>query len=305
VRVVYSARYQLDLHGHIWPTEKYRPTYAALLERHLITPHHVVEPIAVSWDHLRLAHASEYLHKIRTGSLSAEEIAQLELPFSADLVEGFRLMTGGTVIAARHAFESTHDGGQSVVIHLGGGFHHAFANHGEGFCLFNDVAVAIRVLQHELGVVRAAVVDLDVHHGNGTAMIFGRDPAVFTFSMHQQHNYPDFKPKSSLDIGLSDGADDDEYLRRLREALPTVFASDPQVVFYLAGADPFRGDQLGGLGLTQDGLRRRDRDVFEAARDAKVPVAVVLAGGYAQQIADTVGIHVATVEEALRATRQA
>ena len=301
MQVVYSARYQLDLRGHIWPIDKYRLIYAALLERHLISPPDVIEPTAVSWDQLRLVHTSEYLQKIRTKTLSAEEIAQLELPLSAAIVEGFRLMTGGTLIAARHAFASTH-AGHSVVVHLGGGFHHAFANHGEGFCLFNDVAVAIRVLQHELGLARVAVVDLDVHHGNGTAMIFGRDPSVFTFSMHQQHNYPLFKPSSCLDIGLLDGVGDDQYLRRLREALPTVFASDPQLVFYLAGADPFRGDQLGGLDLTLEGLRQRDALVFEAVHDAKVPVAVVLAGGYAQRIADTVSIHVATVEEARRVT---
>ena len=268
-----------------------------------MTPADVVEPLEASWEQLALAHTSEYLEKVRTNRLSVEEIAQLELPLSPDLVEGFRLMTGGTITAARHAFDSA-AGGLRVVVHLGGGFHHAFANHGEGFCLFNDVAVAIRVLQQEAAVTRAAVVDLDVHHGNGTAMIFERDPTVFTFSMHQQHNYPLFKPKSSLDVGLSDGAGDEEYLERLRGALPRVFAMRPEILFYLAGADPFREDQLGGLDLTLEGLRQRDRVVLEAARDGTVPVVVVLAGGYAHRIADTVAVHVATVEEALRVAQR-
>jgi acetoin utilization deacetylase AcuC-like enzyme len=299
VPLVYSPRYHLDLSGHVWPTEKYHLTCAALFHRHLISPADVVEPAEASWDQLGLVHTSEYLQKIRTGSLSAEEIARLELPLSPQITEAFRLMTGGTITAAREAFDSADRSGH-VVVHLGGGFHHAFANHGEGFCLFNDVAVAARVLQQEAGVTRATVVDLDVHHGNGTAMIFERDPMVFTFSMHQQHNYPVFKPKSSLDIGLADGVSDDEYLQRLREALPTVLGHHPQVVFYLAGADPFNDDQLGGLRLTLDGLRKRDRLVFAAAREVSAPVVVVLAGGYARRIEDTVNIHVATVEEALR-----
>jgi len=293
----------MDLRGHVWPIEKYRLTFTALHERQLMTSADVLEPIEASWEQLGFAHTSEYLQKIRNTRLSVEDIAQLELPFSRDLVEGFRLMTGGTLVASRHAFSSAAEG-QRVVVHLGGGFHHAFANHGEGFCLFNDVAVAIRVLQQETVLERVAVVDLDVHHGNGTAMIFERDPTVFTFSMHQQHNYPLFKPKSSLDIGLFDGADDDEYLKQLRGALPKVFATRPQVVFYLAGADPFREDRLGGLHLTLEGLRQRDRLVFEAGNEAKVPVVVVLAGGYAHRIADTVAIHVATVEEAKRTLGQ-
>jgi len=301
VRVVYSSRYHLDLEGHVWPIDKYRLTFAALVERQLVSPADLIEPIVASWDDLALAHASEYLQKVRAGRLSPEEIAQLELPFSPAIVEGFRLMTGGTMTAAAQAFAPA-DARWRVMVHLGGGFHHAFANHGEGFCLFNDVAVAIRSLQRKSGLERAAIVDLDVHHGNGTAMMFEREPAVFTFSMHQQHNYPAFKPRSSLDIGLRDGVGDEEYLGRLRQALPAVLASHPQVVFYLAGADPFRDDQLGGLGLSLDGLRRRDRLVFEAARDAEVPVVVTLAGGYARRIEDTVSIHVATVEEALRAS---
>jgi acetoin utilization deacetylase AcuC-like enzyme len=188
----------------------------------------------------------------------------------------------------------------AVAVHIGGGLHHAFANHGEGFCPFNDVAVAIRVLQAR-GLERAAVVDLDVHHGNGTAFIFERDPTVFTFSMHQQHNYPMWKPKGSLDIGLPDGTHDVNYLERLDQALPTVMASRPQCVFYLAGADPYENDQLGGLRLTRDGLRQRDRMVIATVKESGMPLVVVLAGGYARHVEDTVAIHAATVAEAVAA----
>jgi acetoin utilization deacetylase AcuC-like enzyme len=204
------------------------------------------------------------------------------------LADGFRLMTGGTIAAAAAALED----GRAA--HLGGGLHHAFANHGEGFCPLNDVAVAIRVLQRS--VRRAAVVDLDVHHGNGTAMIFERDESVFTFSMHQQHNYPFFKPRGDLDIGLEDGAGDARYLALLSDALPHVLASGPDLIVYLAGADPFENDRLGGLRLTKPGLAERDRLVIAAARSAGVPLVVVLAGGYAADVRDTVDIHVATIE---------
>jgi acetoin utilization deacetylase AcuC-like enzyme len=182
-------------------------------------------------------------------------------------------------------------------VHLGGGLHHAFPNHGEGFCPFNDVAVAIRVLQSQ-GVERAAVIDLDVHHGNGTAFIFESDPRVFTFSMHQQYNYPMWKPRGSLDIGLPDGVHDARFLHELERALPQVIAHRPDCVFYLAGADPYEDDQLGGLRLTKDGLRRRDQAVIHAVRRAGVPLVVTLAGGYARRVEDTVAIHVATIEEA-------
>jgi acetoin utilization deacetylase AcuC-like enzyme len=187
------------------------------------------------------------------------------------------------------------------VCHIGGGLHHAFPNHGEGFCPFNDIAVAVRDLQSR-GLERVAIVDLDVHHGNGTAFVFETAPSVFTFSMHQQHNYPMWKPRGSLDIGLADGTGDVRYLRELEQALPAVLAGDPQCVFYLAGADPYEDDQLGGLRLTRDGLRHRDRIVIERVTAAGVPLVVTLAGGYARHIEDTVAIHAATIEEAKNAT---
>jgi acetoin utilization deacetylase AcuC-like enzyme len=293
VPIVYSARYHIDIGPHVFPTRKYSMVHARLLEMRL--PGLVfVEPEPATWDELALVHTGDYLTKMRGGTLSDEELAQLQLPWSVEMVEGFRLMVGGTM--GKRGRESFLHG---TFIHVGGGLHHAFPNHGEGFCPFNDVAVAVRVLQSQ-GIERVAIVDLDVHHGNGTAFIFESDPRVFTFSMHQQHNYPMWKPRGSLDIGLPDGAGDARYLRDLASAFPQVMASDPQCVFYLAGADPYEDDQLGGLRLTMDGLRARDRLVIETVRQAGVPLVITLAGGYARRVEDTVAIHVATIEEATR-----
>lgn len=297
MRVIYSPRYELDLGDHIWPTVKYRRIAERLVAERILDPSHLVAPETCSWDDLALVHTSEYLDKVRHGTLSDEDIRTLELPWMPELADGFRLMTGGSCQVGELALR---DG---VSVHLGGGLHHAFPNHGEGFCLFNDVAVAIRRLQRAGRIERAVVVDLDVHHGNGTAVVFERDSSVFTFSMHQQHNYPMFKPRSDLDIGLGDATADRDYLNRLGEALSRVLATAPQLVFYLAGADPFERDRLGGLALTAEGLRRRDRMVFESAHDAGAPVAVVLAGGYAVDVEDTVDVHVGTVVEALRVPR--
>jgi acetoin utilization deacetylase AcuC-like enzyme len=321
VRVFYSPRYEFALPGHIWPTSKYRliadrlrsdpakatsavgaqegaaPAAAGL-------PIRLLEPLEASWDDLALVHTSEYLDKLRLGTLSPEDIATLELPWRPEFAGAFRLMAGGTCAAAAAALE---DG---CAAHLGGGLHHAFANHGEGFCPINDIAVAIRVLQRRQAhpadsvpprrIRRAAVVDCDVHQGNGTAMIFERDPDVFTFSIHQQHNYPLFKPRSDLDVGLEDGAGDVRYLEALEAALPRVMAASPELIVYVAGADPFEGDRLGGLRLTKQGLAERDRMVIAAAGAAGVPIVLTLAGGYAADVRDTVDIQVATVQALLR-----
>lgn len=287
---VYSPHYEIDLGGHIWPTAKYRLTIDRLLSAGVLPSSCLVPPVPCSWDDLALVHGAAYLEKVRTGALSDDEIRTLELPWLPGLADGFRLMTGGTGLAAERAVE---DG---AAVHIGGGFHHAFPNHGEGFCLFNDVAVAIRRLQRGRRISHAAIVDCDVHHGNGTAVIFEGDSSVFTFSIHQQHNYPLFKPRSDLDVGLRDGAGDEEYLARLAPALETVMASRPGLVVYLAGADPYAGDRLGGLALSMGGLKERDRMVVRAAGARDVPLAVVLAGGYAADVNDTAAIHAATVE---------
>lgn len=278
----------------MWPTAKYR-----LIAAHLVAAGHVhwagfTEPQAVSWADLALVHTPEYLAKLRDGLLTEEDIQTLELPWLPGLVDGFCLMTGGTCLAAELALE--HGG----AAHLGGGLHHAFPDHGEGFCLFNDVAVAIRRLQRDGRIRNAAVVDCDVHHGNGTAFIFAADPTVFTFSIHQQLNYPNWKPASDLDIGLADDTGDDEYLTRLEAALPAVMRSQPQLLVYLAGSDPFKDDRLGGLALTLEGMRLRDRLVRDAAAAASVPVVAVLAGGYALNVEDTVQAHANTVVELLK-----
>jgi acetoin utilization deacetylase AcuC-like enzyme len=315
--VVYSPRYRIDIGPHVFPTEKYPRIHARLLETGVIRPSDVIEPAPASWDELALVHTTEYLDKMRSGALTPEDVAQLELPWSQAMVDGFRVMTGGTILAALLAVGAPRtpspQGTQrktnsapsavsafNVVCHVGGGLHHAFPSHGEGFCPFNDVAVSARVLQAR-GLERIAIVDLDVHHGNGTAFIFESDPRVFTFSMHQQGNYPMWKPRGSRDIGLPDGAHDATYLAELERALPAVLAHRPHCVFYLAGADPYEDDQLGGLRLTKEGLRQRDRVVIDAVSGAGLPLVITLAGGYARRVEDTVAIHVATFEEAASA----
>ena len=300
VPIVYSARYRIDIGPHVFPTEKYQRVHARLLQAGMIEPPDVVEPELATWDELGLVHTAEYLAKMRDGTMLPEDVAQLELPWSQQMVDGFRLMVGGTIRAGLIATGSERRSLKSeLVVHIGGGLHHAFPNHGEGFCPFNDVAVAVRVLQAR-GLERIAIVDLDAHHGNGTAFIFESDPRVFTFSMHQQHNYPMWKPRGTLDIGLADGTHDAMFLRELTRGLAAVMAHAPQCVFYLAGADPYEDDQLGGLRLTRDGLRQRDRLVIETVRAASVPLVITLAGGYARRVEDTVAIHAATVEEARR-----
>jgi acetoin utilization deacetylase AcuC-like enzyme len=325
VAAFYSARYHIDIGLHVFPTRKYqlvRERVAALSGRDG-PPVSFIEPEPATWQELALVHTEEYLARLRAGTLSDDEVAELELPRSQEMVEGFRLMVGGTIqtallacglrsLKAEGGSQKTSTRGSDfrlptsdfrIAVHIGGGLHHAFPNHGEGFCPLNDVAVAVRVLQQR-GIERAAIVDLDVHHGNGTAFIFESDPRVFTFSMHQQQNYPMWKPRGSLDIGLPDGVHDMTYLEALDKALPTVMANRPECVFYLAGADPYEDDQLGGLRLTREGLRQRDRMVIEAARGSNLPLVIVLAGGYAHNVDDTVAIHVATIEEAVKASAE-
>jgi acetoin utilization deacetylase AcuC-like enzyme len=280
----------VDIGPHVFPTRKYRLVRDRLVAEGTISESDVVTPQPASDEDIALVHTAEYLRKITTGTLSPEEELMLEVPFSSALREAAWLCAGGSVLAARLALE------RGIAVHLGGGFHHAFPDHGEGFCLINDVAIAIRVLKRDGLVRRAMVVDLDVHHGNGTAAIFQGDDDVFTFSMHQERNYPAWKPPSDLDIGLEDGTGDAEYLALLERHLPEILGRHrPELVFYLAGADPYRFDQLGGLGLTLEGLRRRDELVFAAAAQAGARVAVCLAGGYALRSDDTIEIHCNTV----------
>lgn len=292
--VVWSPDYEVDIGTHVFPTRKYRLVKEKLVKEGTVDSGDLVQPSPARRQDLARVHSEAYLRKIEDGAFTLAEQLQLEVPFAPALRNAMTLCCGGTLEAARRALD------RGVAVHLGGGFHHAFADHGEGFCLLNDVAVAIRALLAESRVERVAVVDLDVHHGNGTAAIFAEEPAVFTFSMHQENNYPALKPPGDLDVGLDDGTSDGRYLEILEESLRYVWEHGPDLVVYLAGADPYREDQLGGLGLTLDGLRARDRTVLQACRAEGVPVAVTLAGGYAVDTDDTVEIHCGTVREAVR-----
>jgi acetoin utilization deacetylase AcuC-like enzyme len=293
VPIIWHRAYEVEIGPHVFPTRKYRLVRDRLLAQGTIAEGDQIEPAPASDDQVRLVHTPDYVEKIKSGTLSVEEQLQLEVPFSPALREAAWICAGGSILTARLARD------HGIAVHLGGGFHHAFPDHGEGFCLIHDVAIAIRVLQREGTLRRAMVVDLDVHHGNGTAAIFRDDPAVLTFSMHQEHNYPAWKPASDLDIGLEDSTGDAEYLAHLERHLPDLLERHrPDLVYYLAGADPYGSDQLGGLGLTIAGLRRRDALVYARARQAGAAVAVCLAGGYALRTDDTVEIHCNTVRAA-------
>jgi acetoin utilization deacetylase AcuC-like enzyme len=295
VTVVWSPRYEVNIGPHVFPTAKYRHVRDRLLANGTVPPGDFVQPEPAPEPTLALVHTAEYLRKVREDDFTEPERRKLEVPFTRELADASRLCCGGTVMAADRALQ------EGVAVHLGGGFHHAFAAHGEGFCLLNDVAVAAADRLARAPAERVLVVDLDVHHGNGTAAIFARELRVFTFSMHQEDNYPAGKPPSDLDVGLPDRTGDDRYLELLAEHLPRILDRHrPGLVLYLAGADPFREDQLGGLSLTKAGLRARDRLVLEACRERGAAVAITLAGGYARMTADTIEIHVATVEEAVR-----
>jgi acetoin utilization deacetylase AcuC-like enzyme len=293
MRVVYSDQYDLNLGDHVFPSIKYRLTKERLLAEGVICAEDIITPSPASDEDIARVHDREYIDRLKSGTLSYAEIARMEVPYSRELVRAVWLAAGGSIAAGRQSLE---DG---VAANLTGGFHHAFPDHGEGFCVIHDVAVAIRRLQKDRVIERAMTVDCDVHQGNGTAAIFRGDPSVFTFSIHQERNYPAAKPPSSLDVNLEDGLRDEEYLAALEQGLAQSFARfRPNLIFYVAGADPYREDQLGGLNLSQQGLIERDRAVFEKAQKLKIPVAVTLAGGYARHVEDTVAIHANTIRVA-------
>ncbi len=297
-KLVYHPGYNLNLGAHVFPSRKFRMIRDRLLEEGFAEPFDFVEPIAATDEDILRVHGSGWVHRLKTGTLSFNEVLTLEIPYSKEMVDAFWLTTGGTILAARNALRDR------IGFNVGGGFHHAFPDHGEGFCAIHDVAVAIRALQHQQLIERAMVVDCDVHHGNGTAGIFANDRSVLTLSLHQFNNYPSEKPASTIDIHLSDGVGDEEYLDRLRGALHVALSFAPNLIVYIAGADPYRDDQLGGLTLTMDGLLQRDSLVFETALGQNVPVAVTLAGGYAWNTDDTVTIHCNTAKAAREALVQ-
>jgi acetoin utilization deacetylase AcuC-like enzyme len=291
-RIVYSPRYECDIGMHVFPTSKYRLVLEQLLASGEVAPEQIDAPLAPTRDQLETVHVSNYLDDFLALRPTAR-VLRSELPIDAPIRDAALLSAGGTLLAARAALT---DG---AAMHLGGGYHHAMGSHAEGFCYLNDVAIAIRVLQSEGAIGRAAVIDTDVHQGNGTARIFQDDASVFTFSIHQENNYP-IKERSDLDIGLDDDLGDVEYLARLAGAVPQILSrTRPDLVVMVAGADPYREDQLGGLALTLAGLEQRDRLVVEACAVRGVPVVGVLAGGYARRLEDTVAIHAATTRAVL------
>ncbi len=317
-KLVYSDDYYLPIGAHVFPAEKYQQVHKRLLHTGVAEAGDFVTPQPASDRDILLVHTPAYVQKLKSGTLSAREELELEIPYSPELVRAFWLAAGGSILAADFALRDR------VAFNLGGGFHHAFPDHGEGFCMIHDVAVAIRRMQRDEKIRSAMTVDCDVHHGNGTAAIFAgvRVPAsslpstsapllardapakvrqahageVFTISLHQEHNYPAWKPPSSIDVDLPDEIGDEEYLGWLDHALSSGLRQfEPDLLCYIAGADPYREDQLGGLSLTIEGLKRRDELVFRVARARDIPVMVTFAGGYARRVEDTVTIHANTV----------
>jgi len=316
-KLIYSDHYFLPIGPHVFPAEKYRRVHDQLIRDGVAELPDFVDPQPASDQDILLVHTPQYVEKLKTGTLSPREEQEMEIPYSPELVRAFWLAAGGSILAADHALRDR------VGFNIGGGFHHAFSDHGEGFCMINDVAVAIRHLQRDGKIHTAMTVDCDVHHGNGTAAIFAgtRTPSdplpstsaalnpapagemrhahagdVFTISLHQHNNYPAWKPHSSIDVDLPDGIGDDDYLAWLDNALSSGLRQfDPELICYVAGADPYREDQLGGLALTLQGLKRRDELVFRVAKARNIPVMVTYAGGYARKVEDTVTIHCNTV----------
>lgn len=314
-KLIYSDDYYLPIGSHVFPAEKYKRVHDRLLSTNAAEASDFVSPRPAADEDILLAHTPQYVHKLKTGTLSAREELEMEVPYSPELVRAYWLAAGGSMLAADYALN---DG---IAINIGGGFHHAFPDHGEGFCMINDIAVAIRRMQADEKIRTAMTVDCDVHQGNGTAVIFAPKPNagnrltppiagagdpsrmrrpscdVFTISLHQENNYPVFKPPSSLDLNLPDGMGDGEYLACLGDAISLGLDKfpDPELISYVAGADPYRDDQLGGLSLTIEGLKERDVMVFRLAKAAGIPVMVTFAGGYAHRMEDTITIHSNTV----------
>jgi len=285
-----SSRYTFPLPaGHRFPVAKYAMLRDRVIAHGIVAAEQMRDPPAATDDELLLAHTADYVERFNAGRLDPAEVRRLGLPWSEDLVERSRRAVGGTIAAARHALV------HGIAMNLAGGTHHAFADHGEGFCVYNDIAVAVRVLERDGIIGRTAIIDLDVHQGNGTHAILGADERVFTFSMHGGKNFPFHKVSGSLDIELADGTRDDEYLSRLSDVLPGIIArAAPDLVFYIAGADPHEGDALGRLALSFAGLARRDAYVLSQCREVGIPVAITIGGGYGRRIEDTVAIHADT-----------
>lgn len=290
-RLFYSPNYYADIgEDHVFPIKKFELARDILVTEGTLLPSEIIEPELAEIEDLRLVHTEDYLTRLINGNLTKSEVRRLGLPWSGSLVRRTLLAVSGTINAAKSALKN------GVSSNLAGGTHHAFADRGEGFCVLNDVAVAIRVLQRERQGQRFLIVDCDVHQGNGTAFIFKEEEEIFTFSMHGAKNYPLQKEISNLDIELADGTGDAEYHEILSEAMHReIIQHNPDLIFYLGGADPYEKDKLGRLNLTMDGLQKRDEIVLDFAKSEDIPVVTVMSGGYAKDIKDTVEIHCNTI----------
>jgi len=290
MQVFYTPRYYADIGpGHVFPIRKFQLVRDKLLAEGTIEPSEIVEPSPASLEDVLLVHTTDYISRLCSDNLTTKEIRRLGLPWSESLVQRSFYAVGGTLAATRASLAEGYSS------NLAGGTHHSFSDRGEGFCVLNDVAIAIRTMRARKLIQRAAIVDCDVHQGNGTATIFAGDDDTFTFSIHGANNYPLFKAQSTLDVELADGTSDTEYLDTLAKHLPAVFAADPEIVFYLAGADPYKADKLGRLALSIDGLRERDAYVLRECYKREVPIVTVMSGGYGKDINDTIEIHCNTI----------
>jgi acetoin utilization deacetylase AcuC-like enzyme len=288
----YADHFVLPLpEGHRFPMAKYHLLRQRVIESRLVDPERLIIPPAATAAELGLVHHPDYLDKVFNGYLNEREIRRIGFPWSEQMVERARRSVGGTIAACRSALA---DG---VAANLAGGTHHAYPDHGEGYCVFNDVAVAARVMQQEGRLKKVVILDCDVHQGNGTAAIFQGDDSVFTFSIHGSKNFPFHKEASSLDIALPDGTGDEAYLQALEHGLgEAIEQSAAELAIYVSGADPFLGDRLGRLELSKDGLAQRDRLVLSSCWQAGLPVAITMAGGYSKDVNDTVDIHFKTLQ---------
>jgi len=290
MQVFYTPRYYADIGpGHVFPIRKFQLVRDKLLAEGTIEPSEIVEPSPAPLEDVLLVHTTDYISRLCSGNLTTKEIRRLGLPWSESLVQRSFYAVGGTLAATRASLAEGYSS------NLAGGTHHSFSDRGEGFCVLNDVAIAIRTMRARKLIQRAAIVDCDVHQGNGTATIFAGDDDTFTFSIHGANNYPLFKAQSTLDVELADGTSDTQYLDTLAKHLPAVFAADPEIVFYLAGADPYKADKLGRLALSIDGLRERDAYVLRECYEREVPIVTVMSGGYGKDINDTIEIHCNTI----------
>jgi len=292
MKIFYSDHFLVPLpQDHRFPMPKYARLRQRVWESGLCPPQDWISAEAAEDEQILHVHSPDYLMRLKSGALTDREMRRIGFPWSPELIERSRRSVGGTIGACRAALQ------EGVAVNLAGGTHHAYPDHGEGFCVFNDVAIAIRTLQAEGRLRRSVIIDLDVHQGNGTAAIFAADPDVFTFSVHGAKNFPFHKELSDLDLALPDHSDDQAYLQAVTTGLEQVFCQPAfDLAVYIAGADPFAGDQLGRMSVSKEGLAQRDRLVFERCWQAGLPVAVVMGGGYAREIEDTVGIHLQTVQ---------